>query len=271
MIELNKIYNTDCIGPQGMCLIPDKSIDMILCDLPYGVTANKWDSVIPIDKLWEQYERIIKDDGPIILSGQGVFSAKLILSNERIYRYTLIWEKTNPSGFQNANKMPLRSHEDILIFYKKLPVYNPQKTPGEPYSKINRKANKGGRNYGEIKHKPTSENLSGGRFPKSVLRISNFNGQIFGKTKDATTHPTQKPVDLFRYLIKTYSHAGDTILDNCMGSGTTAIACVMEGRNYIGFENDTEHGYYNDSLERINKHKSQISMFDELREGGANA
>ena len=232
MLEINKIYFEDCL--EGMKKIDDKSIDMILCDLPYEVTKNKWDVIIPFISLWKQYERIIKDRGAIILFGQNKFSAKLMLSNEKLHRYNLIWEKTSPTGFLNANRMPLRTHEDILIFYKKLSTYNPQKTfdNKRKVSTANHKRNsKVTTDYG--KHQLHSYD-STERFPTSILKFKT-DKQII------SLHPTQKPVSLFEYLIKTYTNENDLVLDNCMGSGTTAIACINTHRNFIGFENNEKY------------------------------
>lgn len=263
MIELNTIYNEDCIGEKGMCLIQDKSIDMILCDLPYGTTQNKWDVVIDPVKMWAQYERVIKDNGAIVLTAAQPFTSILVMSNPKLFRYDLVWDKSSVSGFLNASKMPLRTHEDILIFYKKLPKYNPIKT----IAKTNRVRSTGihrtTENYGN--YKPIRYEPDGFAYPKSILNITNYNGVAFGVNvhADKKTHPTQKPVDLFRYLIKTYSNEGDTVLDNCMGSGTTAIACMMENRNFIGFENDKEHGYYAAAMKRIEQHRAQQSLFNQ--------
>jgi site-specific DNA-methyltransferase (adenine-specific) len=226
-LELNRIYQMDCI--EGMKLIPDKSIDMILCDLPYGTTRNKWDNVIPFDLLWEQYERIIKDNGAIVLTAAQPFTSLLVTSNLKLFKYDLVWEKSQATGFLNAKKMPLRKHESILVFYKSLPTYNPQFTDGKPYvAKSNAKANKG--NYGKFNDNITIN--EGKRYPVSILPFKNG-----GKTY----HPTQKPVALFEYLIKTYTNEGEVVLDNCMGSGTTAVAALRTGRHFIGFEIDPEY------------------------------
>lgn len=226
--------------------IPDKSIDMILCDLPYGQTArNKWDTVIPFVPLWEQYERIIKDSGAMVLFANGMFTADLMQSNRKLWRYNLIWEKTTPTGFLNAKKMPLRCHEDICIFYKSPPIYNPIKTTGHirKVSKAEHKRNCiNTTDYGE--HGLTTYD-STERYPKSVLKFST-------DKQKCSLHPTQKPAALCEYLIKTYTNEGDLILDNCMGSGTTAIAAINTKRNYIGFELDT--AYYMLCIERIYNH-----------------
>ena len=167
-MELNKIYNMDCLI--GMKEIPDKSIDMILCDLPYGTTKNKWDSIIPFRLLWLEYERTIKDHGAMVFTGQGLFSINLIKSNEKYYRYTIIWEKTKAGGFLNAKRMPLQAHEDIIVFYKKLPTYNPQMGTGKPYTK---KAitNGDGKNYGKFNRVGTVNINDGLRLPRSVIKI----------------------------------------------------------------------------------------------------
>ena len=243
-MELNIIYNEDCLV--GMQRIPDKSIDMILCDLPYGTTRNSWDSVLPFNKLWEQYERIIKDNGAIVLTAQTPFDKVLGTSKPEWLRYEWIWEKTNATGHLNANRMPLKSHENILVFYKELPIYNPQFTYGKPYKATNGTHN---RNYG--KQKDNIETVNDGyRFPRSVL---------FFKNEKDNFHPTQKPVELFEYLIKTYTNDEGVVLDNCIGSGTTAIACINTNRNYIGFEIDEE--YYRKAIDRINSHVSQMTLF----------
>ena len=225
-------------------MIPDKSVDMILSDLPYGTTRNKWDSIIHLEKLWEQYERVIKDNGAIVLTAQPPFDKVLSCSNLKLFRYEWIWEKTSATGHLNAKKMPLKAHENILVFYKKLPTYNPQKTTGHQrkVSTAEHKRNsKLSTNYNS--YKPTGYD-STERYPRSVLTYPN------DKQKEAL-HPTQKPVALFEYLIKTYSNVGETVLDNCMGSGTTAIACLRNGRRFIGFEIDQE--YCRIANERIEK------------------
>ena len=220
---------------KGDCLklmndIPDKSIDMILCDLPYGTTQNKWDSIIPLDKLWEQYCRVIKDNGAIVLFAQTPFDKVLRCSNLKMLKYEWIWEKTSATGHLNAKKMPMKAHENILVFYKKLPTYNPQKTTGHTPVHSYTKHRDDGSNYGK-----TLIGISGGgsteRYPRSV--------QVFktDKQKEAL-HPTQKPVDLLEYLIKTYTNEGETVLDNTMGSGSTGVAAVRTNRNFVGIELD---------------------------------
>ena len=225
----------DCL--EEMKNIDDKTIDMILCDLPYGITKCTWDKTIPFKPLWEEYERIIKDNGAIVLFSKMPFTVDLIESNRKLFRYEIIWEKTQKTGFLNANKMPLSGHENILIFYKHLPTYNPQK-----YQKITERY--GGKRikkddrcvlYGHIKEQCYFDN--GTRYPHDVIHFSNWNGNLFGKKqRNATKHPTQKPIELLEYLIKTYTNEGDTVLDNCMGSGSTCVASINTGRNYIGIE-----------------------------------
>lgn len=234
----------DCL--EKMNKIPDGSVDMILCDLPYGTTNNKWDTVIPFDKLWEQYKKIIKDNGAIVLFAQMPFGADLIQSNRKMYRYEWIWQKTKAAGFMRANKMPLRAHENILVFYKKLPTYNPQKTKGKPY--VKGWASGCSANYGSIA-KVFGENKTGDRFPVDVLQFSNQTGDLNNVNK--TRHPTQKPVALLEYLIKTYTNEGETVLDNCMGSGSTCVAAINTNREYIGIELDET--YFNIAKERIER------------------
>lgn len=232
MLEINELYNVDCL--EEMKEINDKSIDCIICDLPYGQTArNKWDSVIPFEPLWGQYERIIKDNGVIILFANGMFTADLMQSNRKLWRYNLIWEKTQPTGFQNANRMPMRSHEDICIFYKKPPVYNPQKTTGHErkVSTAKHKRNsKQSTNYREIENYTYD---STERFPRSIWKFAK-------DSQKSALHPTQKPVALIEELIKTYTNEGDLVLDNCAGSMTTAVAAINTKRSYICMEMDRE-------------------------------
>lgn len=220
---LNRIIQGDCLDimPQ----IPDKSIDMILCDLPYGTTRNKWDIVIPLDRLWEQYKRIIKENGTIVLTAVQIFSSQLVMSQPTFFKYDWIWKKTIYSGQLNVNHQPLRAHENILVFYTKQPTYNQQFTAGKPYS-INRKITFKGESYN--KQKDNQKVNNGYRYPASVLEFSN--PRIKGG------HPTQKPVELFKYLIKTYTNEGEIVLDNCIGAGTTALACLQTNRNFIGIE-----------------------------------
>lgn len=218
--------------------IPDKSIDVILCDLPYGQTArNKWDIVIPFDELWVQYNRIIKDNGAIILFANGMFTADLMTSNKKMWKYNLIWDKVLPSGFLNAKKMPMRNHEDICVFYKKPPTYNPQMIEGKECHSRGKAVGKSqenfsrNTNYGELNAVETKGNL---KYPKSIL--------TFQKPHPSTTvHPTQKPVELLEWLIKTYTNENETILDNCMGSGSCGVASLNVNRKFIGIEKDDKY------------------------------
>jgi len=222
------LVNGDCL--KVMKDIPDGSIDMILCDLPYGVTNNKWDVVIDLDDMWEQYERVIKENGAIVLTATQPFTSQLVMSNIDIFKYDMIWEKTIASNQLNVKIQPLRNHESILVFYKKQPTYNEQKTKGDPYS-INRKADYMDGNYN--KQKPSSKKNNGYRHAKSVIKISN--PRIKGG------HPTQKPNELLEYLIKTFTNKGDVVLDNCMGSGSTGAACRNLQRGFFGIELDKRY------------------------------
>lgn len=220
------IYNMDCL--EGMNRISDASIDLILCDLPYGTTRNKWDEILPFETLWIQYRRVIKDHGAIVLFADGLFTAKLILSNVSMWRYNLIWDKQRGCDFLNANVKPLKSHEDICVFYKKKPIYNKQAWYSTPY-----KRTKNGRlsdNYGQC-DEAWSESKNGERNPLSILSFARDGKRL---------HPTQKPVDLLKWLIRTYTNPGAVVLDNCMGVGSTCVAAVETNRHYIGFETD-EH------------------------------
>ena len=241
----NKLFLGDCL--EIMPNIPDKSVDMILADLPFNQTKNKWDIIIPFDKLWEQYNRIIKDNGAIALFAQGLFTAQLIMSNTKMYRYDLIYHKGNRvSGFLNANRQPMRNHEQVLLFYKKQPIYNPQFTEGgEPlHSKGKKFKTKKGvnNNYGDYDTTfDSGREGSTQKYPKSVL--------TFDKPHPAI-HPTQKPVALCEWLIKTYTNEGELVFDNVMGIGTTCIAAKNTNRRYIGIE--TEEEYYKKAVELIN-------------------
>lgn len=237
---VNKVVQGDCLAV--MQSIPDKSINMILCDLPYGTTQNKWDSVIDLQKLWAEYERIIKDDGAIVLTSQGVFTAKLILSNEKIFKYKITWIKSKSTNFLNAKKQPLRKHEDICIFYKKQPTYNPQMTEGDAYDKGIRKDQYTG-SYGDFKPKHVKSN--GERYPNDIVfyEEQNIDDFVYIKTAESegtVFHPTQKPIELGRYLIKTFTNVGDIILDNACGSGSFLLSAILENRNFIGIEKNED-------------------------------
>ena len=246
-----KIYQGDCL--ELMKNIKDKSIDCIICDLPYGVTSkNKWDTIIPYEPLWKEYKRIIKDNGPIILFGQDKFTAKTMLSNEKMHRYNLIWNKVLTSGFLNAGRMPLREHEDIMIFYKKLPTYNPQFTEGKPLHGMGEKFKKVKNNNNNYNDFNSCNNPSANRegdtkkYPKSILTFPR-------PASSKMLHPTEKPVELLEYLIKTYSNENNVILDNCMGSGSTGVACLNTNRRFIGIELDEK--YFNIAKDRLENFK----------------
>ena len=242
-LELNKIYNEDCL--EGMKRIPSGSVDMILCDLPYGTTANKWDAIIPFEPLWEQYERVIKDDGAIVLTASQPFTTKLINSNIELFKYTWVWQKSRFANQMLAKKQPLKIHEDIAVFSKKPHRYQPQ-----GIIEVNKETRQGStvtdNNGGGVRSKTYTQTHT--NYPRSILKFNSV-----GKTK----HPTQKPVELFEYLIRTYTNEGETVLDNCIGSGTTAIASMRTGRNYIGFELDK--GYFDIANGRIDKYKIDMA------------
>jgi len=233
-----KLKLGDCL--ELMKDIPDKSIDMILCDLPYGTTACKWDVIIPFEPLWEQYKRIIKDRGAIVLFGSEPFSTELRHSNLKMFKYDWIWSKNRGTGLFNAKKMPMKSHEVISVFCKKLPIYNPQMRLGFKAYKCKQGKQSGA--FG-ISNKEIVTDNNGERYPISVLEFNSTNGK--------NVHPTQKPVALLEYLIKTYTQEGETVLDNCMGSGSTGVACLNTNRRFIGIEKDDK--YFEIAKSRIEK------------------
>jgi len=248
-METNKIYHGDCL--ELMPEIVSGSIDMILCDLPYGTTQCKWDTIIPFDKLWEQYERIIKPNGAIVLTASNPFTAALIMSNPKLFRYEWIWEKQKATRFLDCKKRPLQAHENIAVFYKKHPTYNPQKVQGKPFDKGYRRTNADKTQaeiYGTFKG-ARIVNESGMRFPRTVLKFNTAEG-------DGKFHPTQKPVALFEYMIRTYTNEGDLVLDNCVGGGTTPVACENTNRKWIAMEKKQE--YFDTSTKRIEKHKHKL-------------
>lgn len=256
-MELNTIYNEDCLGDKekgtGMWRIPDKSIDMILCDLPYGTTKCKWDTVIPFEPLWEHYERIIKDNGAIVLTAVQPFTSALVMSNPKAFKHSWVWDKVTARGHLVAKHRPLQQTEDILVFCKdgKRVNYYPIMID-RPKDKIEIRKT---REYARTsimggKKKELEPKIYDKWYPKNIIRISNAN------SSNTSLHPAQKPVELFEYLIKTYTKENDLVLDNCMGSGTTAIACLNTNRKYIGFEIEKE--YYDKAIERIEKHKKQL-------------
>lgn len=234
----------------GNCLelmneIENNSIDMILCDLPFQKTKNEWDKIIPYQELWKQYNRIIKENGAIVLFCQGSFYIDLVNSNRKYFRYDLIWDKQLTTGFLNSNRQPLRKHEQIAVFYKKQPTYNPIFREGKPlHSKgvSYRTSNIKNHNYGNFEMLDDYRQGSTKKYPTSIISIQKVH-------PSKTIHPTEKPVELMQYLVETYTDPGETILDNCMGSGTTAIACLNSFRNFIGIEISKE--YYNLASTRI--------------------
>lgn len=232
-----ELHLGDCL--EVMKSIPDGSVDLILCDLPYGTTACKWDSVIPFDPLWEQYRRIAKTNAAIVLTASQPFTTSLIASNMKEFRYCWVWQKTIATNFMLLKKQPGKKHEDVAVFYRKQPTYNPQMVPGEPYSDKPRKRTVGVHGDAVTMKKPIEN--SGTRYPSSVVKFSNGN--------NGNVHPTQKPVALMEYLILTYNNEGDTVMDNCMGSGTTGVACMNTGRRFIGIEMDA--GYFQVAQGRI--------------------
>lgn len=221
----NSIFEGDCL--EIMKHFPDNSIDMVLCDLPYGTTQNKWDSLIDLDELWKQYRRIVKHDGAIVLTSQGLFTAKLIISNEKMFKYKIVWEKSKPTNFLNAKKQPLRKHEDVCVFYQKQPYYSPVMTKGIAYDKgVRKKQNSG--SYGDFS--PVHVKSDGERYPTDIVyfKTAESEGEVW--------HPTQKPVELGRYFIKTFTRPGDLVLDNTCGSGSFLVAAAIEGRSFCGIE-----------------------------------
>jgi len=255
MIEIDQIYNEDCL--EGMKRIDDASVDCIITDLPYGVLneqseGGSWDSIIPLEPMWEQFKRVTKPNAAIVLFCQGMFTAKLMMSQPKMWRYNLIWDKINrPTGFLDANRKQLRIHEDIAVFYQLLPTYNPQMSIGTALHRRGAAGNSMGakgknRCYGGFKQ--TNPEYSNEKFPTSIIPIEKeHTGNEY--------HPTQKPVDLLRYLVLTYTNEGDTVLDSCIGSGTTAIACLKEKRHFLGFELNKE--YFNIAQRRIALERSQ--------------
>ncbi len=249
MIEIDEItlWQGDCL--ELMKAIPNESVDMILCDLPYGVTSrNQWDCIIPFEQLWEAYHRVVKDNGAIVLNCQQPFTTQLISSNLKEFKYCWVWYKKQTTGFLNAKKQPLRNCEDIAVFYKKQPTYNPEMRKGK---RVLKNTGGGSTNYNDFTYMPHYSEMY---YPTTLLEIPlpRFKGG----------HPTQKPVPLCEYLIKTYTNEGETILDNCMGSGTTGVACVNTNRRFIGIELSEQ--YFKTAEERINHAKSIMKRDDNI-------
>lgn len=233
-----KLYNADCFEiMENNDLVPDESVDLILCDLPYGVTDNKWDKILPAERLWNSYLRIIKPNGAILLHSQQPFSSLLIQSQPRLYRYNWIWLKNRATGFLNCRRMPLKAFEEILVFYKKSPTYNPQGVIPRDHCKM--RLHRASENY-RTKDKTYSRETKYRNYPKNLLKFPCVNHP---------DHPTQKPVELLEYLIKTYTDPGNLVMDNCMGSGSTGVASINTGRRFVGIEMDER--YYLISRKRI--------------------
>lgn len=250
---MNIFEHRDCL--EALPGLPDKSVDMVMCDLPYGTTACRWDVIIPFEPLWKEYKRIIKDNGAIVLTASQPFTSMLVMSNLKMFKYEWVWEKNNTTGHLNVKARPLKQHENILVFSDGSATstrismkYNPQGV-----IKINESKKNTSIPYcGNRKSRATGTTflMSGKNYPKSVLRFCLENTKL---------HPTQKPVALFEYLIKTYTNEGETVLDNCAGSGTTAIACLNLNRNYICYEKDK--GYFDIATKRIGDHQAKLKLF----------
>jgi site-specific DNA-methyltransferase (adenine-specific) len=259
IIDTCELYNEDCLIKMND--IPDKSVDMILCDLPYGTTQCKWDVIIPFESLWKQYNRIIKDNGAVVLFGSEPFSSYLRISNIKYYKYDWIWDKIKGTGFLNAKKQPMRNNELISVFYRNQCIYKPIMTTGHNRKTSYKKACFQTDVYGTMKRNYRYDSTE--RYPRSIIECST-------DTQNCSFHPTQKPVALMEYLIKTYTNEGETVIDNCMGSGTTGVACINTGRKFIGMEWNPEENkhdiYFNIAVERIKqavkyKKEEQIELF----------
>lgn len=245
--ETIQLHRGDCLSV--LSNLPVHSVDMVLADPPYGITKNCWDSVIDLDELWGHIERVVKPSGAVVMFSSGMFTARLMESNRSMWRYNLVWHKTAPTGFLNAKKMPLRSHEDICVFYRKLPTYNPQMGigPRKVSTAQHKRASKRTTNYGD--HGLTTYD-STERYPTSVLTFAS-------DKQRCALHPTQKPVALCEWLIRTYTNEGDTVLDFCMGSGTTGVAVLKSGRRFVGIEVDED--YYEVAVDRLNGSLSEVA------------
>lgn len=241
-LRADAVYHMDCL--EGMPLLPDHSVDLILSDLPYGKTGNPWDTIIDLDALWHQYKRLIRPRRTIILTAQCPFDKILGMSNRSWLKYEWIWEKSRATGYVHAKHAPLKAHENILVFYKGLPTYHPQFTSGKPYRTF--RGDRFERNFGKGVGGILTVN-DGFRYPRTVLKIA---------SEGKPSHPTQKPIALFEYLIRTYTNQGDLVLDSCMGSGTTAIACINTNRHFIGFELDPEFCLF--AQRRIEQHRAAL-------------
>jgi len=246
-IMIDTVFNEDCY--ETLCRLQQGSVDLLLQDTPFGVTQNEWDIKPDLPKMWEQWERVTKENGAMIFFATQPFASELILSNTKLFRYDIIWYKALGTGFLNANKMPMRNHESILVFYRKLPTYNPVMTAGKMRMKGSKKGN-ATTNYGNYEGKTKVDDQY---FPQSVIDFSN------GDRTSENDHPTQKPLDLIRYLVKTYSNENDIVFDGYMGSGTTATACITEKRKFIGSELNAE--YFDITTKRIKELQSKPLLF----------
>lgn len=257
-IVQNSVHYGDC--RELMPKIPSGTVDMVCADLPYGTTKNKWDIILDPDVLFKNYWRILKPNGIVVLFGQDKFTAKMMLSN-KYHRYNIVWDKVLVTGFLNANRMPLRSHEDIMVFYKKLPTYNPQKTLGKINHSRGQNKDQQSENYGRYGPKDNHKILGDMKHPKSIITFQKPHSSV-------ATHKTAKPVDLIEWLIKSYTNKGDTVLDNTAGSMTTGLACVNTGRKYILMEND--FSIYEKGLERLQTHidsqESKVAVAEKRKE-----
>ena len=247
-MEVDNIYNMDCL--EGMKLLDDKSVDCVICDLPYGMTSNKWDSIIPLDALWKQYDRVCKDNAAIVLTASQPFSSMLVMSNVQMFRHEWIWIKNRGSNFANTVREPFKEHEHVLVFSKGKWTYNKQMQErtggGAERVKYDLTSTSTSSNYRNF-DKPQTKNASELRVPSSWQKFNTETG----------LHPTQKPVELFRYLIRTYTNEGELVLDNCIGSGTTAIAALRENRHFVGFESNKD--YYEIATKRIKDEQEHMS------------
>ena len=246
-----RLYEGDCL--EVLPRLPANSVDMVLCDLPYGTTRNRWDSVIDLKALWREYRRVLKPRGAVALTGQGLFTARLIVSNEPWFRYKIVWVKSKPTNFLNARVQPLRKHEDICVFYRDHPTYNPQMTPGLPYDKGVRKDQLSG-SYGDFQ--PAHVRSRGGRYPCDVVYFKTAESE----PEQTVWHPTQKPVELGCYLVRTFTNPGDLVLDNAFGSGSFLVAAHLEGRRLCGIEKNREvHRFKKDRIDYLEVARSRLA------------
>jgi len=254
-MEIDIIYNDDCLHPvKGMSRLPEKVASLILCDLPYGTTQNKWDSILPLQELWKQYERIMKDNGVIVLTASQPFASAVVMSNISMFKYDMIWDKKRPTGQLNVKKQPLRQHEHILVFYRTQPTYNPimhSNRLKRDFIGKSEKSKKQSDNYGQQYDYMSNIEADALSWPRSIIEQTT----VIGNSKEKLPHPTQKPVALFEHIIKTYTDIGDIVIDNCVGSGTTAEACINTGRRFVCWENDEK--YYLMAKKRIENVKLQ--------------